>query len=192
MSTCSGIFDLPSPNRMDPSAAASGTPIAVSTGDGPRSPELQADPEESAKRRMATIKESASTRSKLTFRLPGNLNARGPFTEVPASSAVMRSHSSLRSTVRRSASACISLAADRSEIVDRLDRADLPIRRFDRNQPRVGPQRVAQAVRINEAFAIRREQGELHAALLEPTGGHQHRLVLHGRGDEVIAGDQKI
>src|SRR5438552_3256456 len=49
-----------------------------------------------------------------------------------------------------------SLAADRSEIVDRLDRADLPIRRFDRSQPRVAPQRVAQAGRIDEAFAIRR------------------------------------
>src|SRR5581483_4192786 len=41
-----------------------------------------------ANRRMATINESASIPSKLTFRLPGNLNSRGPFTETPLISPV--------------------------------------------------------------------------------------------------------
>src|SRR5207247_6112435 len=71
---CSPVFDFPRPKRMAPNASGSETPIAVSTGDGLRSPELHADPAESEKRRMAMITDSASTRSKLTFRLPGNLS----------------------------------------------------------------------------------------------------------------------
>ena len=86
------MFDFPSPILTDPIAIASLTPIASSTRDGPRSPELHAEPDDNENRRMATISESASMRSKLTFRLPGNLNARGPFTETSGISATRRSH----------------------------------------------------------------------------------------------------
>src|SRR6478672_5663345 len=55
--TCSAVFDLPSPNRIEPSAASSLLPMARSTGDAPRSPELHAEPDESANLRMATISE---------------------------------------------------------------------------------------------------------------------------------------
>src|SRR5438067_2905707 len=110
----SAVFDLPRPMRMEPMASASGTPIAVSTRDGARSPDAHADPDESEKRRMAIISESASTRSKLTFRLPGNLNARGPFTEAPSISATMRSRNSSRNAARRAASPVISAARRRN------------------------------------------------------------------------------
>ena len=83
-------------------------------------------------------------------------------------------------------------AANRHEFGDRLNRPDLSVRRFDGNELRIWPDRIPQRGGIDEAFAIRREKGELHTTLLQPAGGHQHRLVLHGRGDEVIAGDQKI
>ena len=78
MAACSAVFDFPSPIRIDPIAAASPTPIAASTRDGPGSPVLHAEPLESEKRRMPRISDSASTRSKLTFRLPGNLKSLGP------------------------------------------------------------------------------------------------------------------
>ena len=95
---------------MAPKASGSGMPIAISTGDALRSPELQADPAESEKRRMAMITDSASTRSKLTFRLPGNLSSRGPLTKAPSISDVKRSHSSSRNAVSITASAAISSA----------------------------------------------------------------------------------
>src|SRR5581483_1696913 len=78
IAACSGVFAVPRPTRMDPIAAASPTPIAVSTREGPRSPVLHAEPVDREKRRMPRISDSASTRSKLTFRLPGNLKSLGP------------------------------------------------------------------------------------------------------------------
>src|SRR5262249_31306164 len=64
---CSAMLHCRTPKRMALKASRSGTPIAVSTVDGVRSPELQADPADSENRRMAMITGSASPRSKLTF-----------------------------------------------------------------------------------------------------------------------------
>src|SRR5437773_1586727 len=82
----------------------------------------------------------------------------------------------------------VDLPGESADGIDVLDGADLAVGRFHRYQARVRAHRVADGVHADEAFAVRIENGQLDAALGQPSGGSENRLVLQRGGDEVVAG----
>ena len=71
-----------------------------------------------------------------------------------------------------------ALAANRCEFGDRLNRPDLTVRRFDRDELRIRPDRIAQRGGIDEAFAVGSENGQLHAAFFRAARRSENRFVL--------------
>src|SRR5262249_7191803 len=77
----------------------------------------------------------------------------------------------------------VALRANRGDLRDRLDRADLAVRGLDGDEARVRPQRVTYLGRVDEAVLVRLQDGDVGDALRR----NENRLVLHGAGDEVLA-----
>ena len=79
------------------------------------------------------------------------------------------------------------LAADFPDLGDRLDHADFVIGVHDGDQDRLVGDRFAQHVEIDQPVALHRQISDPIAVLLELLAGIEHRFVLGGRGDDVIA-----
>ncbi len=79
------------------------------------------------------------------------------------------------------------LARDLADLGDGLDGAHLVVAVHDRDQDGVGPDGLAHVLGIHQAAAVHRDLGELPAALLQILHGLEHRVVLDGGGDEVLA-----
>ncbi|MNT76488.1 hypothetical protein D3C72_2154980 [compost metagenome] len=73
----------PSPKRIEPCIRASGMPIAVSTWEGSRLAEVQAEPEETAISVKPLMRFSPATPSKETLRFPGRRSVGWPLRATP-------------------------------------------------------------------------------------------------------------
>src|SRR6266542_3884160 len=80
------------------------------------------------------------------------------------------------------------LFANLPDLLNRLNRASLVVRKHDRDQLCVRAQPAAKVIGINQPAAIHGQKGHLSAAFLQLLAGVQYRMVLDGGGDDVIAG----
>ncbi len=81
----------------------------------------------------------------------------------------------------------IALPADGADLGHGLDGPDLVVGVHDRDQDGLVGDRLADIVRVDEAVGVDGQIGNLDASLLEELGGVQHRVVLDGGGDDVVA-----
>ena len=80
-----------------------------------------------------------------------------------------------------------ALMAQRADFADRLQHANLVVGGHDRDQDRLVIHGALQVVEIDPAILLHRQIGDAEAVLLQPLAGVEHRLVLGGLGDDVIA-----
>ncbi len=110
-STSSSVVNRPSPNLKLALAISSSTPIASNTWLGSGFAAVQADPELTHTSLMAIINASPSTSRKLTFKFPGSLSSRWPFTTTSSRPSRIRVCNRSLNPRIRSASASLSLKA---------------------------------------------------------------------------------
>jgi hypothetical protein len=79
------------------------------------------------------------------------------------------------------------LRRDAPDLLDRHQRAGLAVRRLDRDQDRVGTQRVPHVVRVHQPLAVDRQIRHGVTGLLQRLAGAQERMVLDHGGDDVSA-----
>ena len=78
------------------------------------------------------------------------------------------------------------LAADGADFFDGIDGADLIVGKHDRDKAGLRPDGRSDLLRVDLAFAVHRDEGDLKAFLLQPLCRVQQGVVLHRRGDEVV------
>lgn len=78
------------------------------------------------------------------------------------------------------------LAADRPQLPDGLDGADLVVGIHDADQAGVGAQGLAQLVRRDQPLLPHLQQGDLEAFGGQLVQGVEHGVVFKGRGDDVF------
>ncbi len=81
----------------------------------------------------------------------------------------------------------VLLATQLTQLGDRLYHADFIIHRHHRGNDGVGAQRRAELFQRDQAVLARVEIGHFEALTLQLAYGIEHRLVLGGQGDEVLA-----
>ena len=82
----------------------------------------------------------------------------------------------------------IGLGSDLANFLDRLHHSGFVVGGHDRDQLCIGPQGSLHVGGVDQATAIHRNRSDLNATLLQVLAGIHHRVMLDGRGDDVIAG----
>ena len=77
--------------------------------------------------------------------------------------------------------------AQRADLADRLQHADLVVGGHDGDQDRLVIHGALQIVEIDAAVLLHRQIGHAEAVLLQPLAGVEHGLVLGRLGDDVVA-----
>ena len=80
-----------------------------------------------------------------------------------------------------------ALVAQRADLANGLQHANLVVRRHDRDENRLVVHRALQVVEIDAAVLLHRQIGHAEAMLLQPLAAVEHRLVLGRLGDDVVA-----
>ena len=76
-------------------------------------------------------------------------------------------------------------AHDLPDLGDRLDRADLVVRRHDADQGGALGERGGHGERVDATGSVHGEDGDVEVAALEDRDAVEHRLVLDGGRDDV-------
>src|SRR5438552_3079519 len=123
-SMSSAVVEQPSEQRTAPIAQSSGTPIATSTCDSSTLPDVHADPADTPMplRSSPSTMDSDSTCRKRRLAVPGSRSVGWPESRTSGTRSRTSSMRRFRSTVRRSASACMS----RPRISAALRRPSIP------------------------------------------------------------------
>jgi len=79
------------------------------------------------------------------------------------------------------------LMTELSDFANRLQNADLIVRRHDRNQDRFAGHRVLQLVHVDQPVGLHRQIGHAESVFLQALAGIQHALVLGHLSDDVVA-----
>ena len=80
-----------------------------------------------------------------------------------------------------------ALVAQRANLANGLQRANLVVGGHDRHQDGLVIHGALQVVEIDAAVLLHRQVGDAESVLLQALAGVEHRFVLDGLGDDVIA-----
>ena len=81
----------------------------------------------------------------------------------------------------------VALVADLANLGDRLNYADLVVRKHDGDQDGLVVDGPLQVFEVDQAVRLHRQIGDAIAILFQPLAGIEHRLVLGYLGDDVVA-----